>query len=146
MRSLESWLTEYGESHQNSLNKKIHWICVPSILWSILTLISEIHIGSIHIGWIAVFLASFYYWRLNKLLAVVFLTTCALLLLINGWLFGLLKIQAWIVALVVFVLAWLGQFYGHSVEGKKPSFLKDVQFLLIGPLWLMYPILRPSTH
>lgn len=146
MRSLDSWLTEYGESHQNSLNKKIHWICVPSILWSILTLLSELRFGALHGGWIAVMLAVLYYWRLNKTLAIFFLLTCSLLLFMNGWLFGFLKISAWIPALVVFALAWLGQFYGHSVEGKKPSFLKDVQFLLIGPLWLMYPIIRPSTH
>ena len=43
----------------------------------------------------------------------------------------------WQVCLLLFVLAWIGQFYGHKVEGKKPSFLKDLQFLLIGPAWLM---------
>ncbi len=144
MRSLESWLAEYGESHQNTLNKKIHWICVPAILWSILTLISEISFGALHAGWIAVFLATVYYLRLNKWLAVVFLFTCSMLLFINGWLFDLLKVQAWLPATAVFAAAWLGQFYGHSLEGKKPSFLKDVQFLLIGPLWLMHQVTRPS--
>jgi len=44
---------------------------------------------------------------------------------------------AWIVAAVLFVAAWVGQFWGHKVEGKKPSFFKDVQFLLIGPAWLL---------
>jgi uncharacterized membrane protein YGL010W len=42
----------------------------------------------------------------------------------------------------IFVLAWIGQFIGHSIEGKKPSFLKDIQFLLIGPAWLMNFILK----
>jgi uncharacterized membrane protein YGL010W len=37
----------------------------------------------------------------------------------------------------IFVLAWIGQFIGHKIEGAKPSFLKDIQFLLIGPAWLM---------
>ncbi len=39
-------------------------------------------------------------------------------------------------SLAIFVIAWIGQFYGHKVEGKKPSFLKDLQFLLIGPAWV----------
>jgi uncharacterized membrane protein YGL010W len=39
--------------------------------------------------------------------------------------------------LAVFAIAWLGQFIGHKVEGAKPSFFKDLQFLLIGPLWLL---------
>jgi len=48
----------------------------------------------------------------------------------------------WVVCIAVFVLAWIGQFYGHKVEGKKPSFLKDIQFLLIGPAWLMHFIYK----
>lgn len=40
--------------------------------------------------------------------------------------------------LTLFILAWIGQFYGHHVEGKKPSFFQDLQFLLIGPLWVYY--------
>lgn len=43
----------------------------------------------------------------------------------------------WQFALTLFVLAWAGQFWGHKVEGKKPSFFKDIQFLLIGPAWLL---------
>jgi uncharacterized membrane protein YGL010W len=44
----------------------------------------------------------------------------------------------WVICIVIFIVAWIGQFYGHKIEGKKPSFLKDVQFLLIGPAWLMH--------
>mgnify|MGYP001574139943 CR=1 FL=1 len=43
----------------------------------------------------------------------------------------------WKIAAVAFVLAWIGQFIGHKIEGRKPSFFKDVIFLLIGPAWLM---------
>jgi uncharacterized membrane protein YGL010W len=43
----------------------------------------------------------------------------------------------WLLSIIIFSVAWVGQFYGHKVEGKKPSFVKDVQFLLIGPAWLM---------
>jgi uncharacterized membrane protein YGL010W len=43
---------------------------------------------------------------------------------------------AWL-AVIVFVVAWVGQFIGHKIEGRRPSFLTDVQYLLIGPAWLM---------
>jgi uncharacterized membrane protein YGL010W len=43
----------------------------------------------------------------------------------------------WVTSLVIFVAAWIGQFIGHAIEGKRPSFFKDLQFLLIGPLWLL---------
>jgi uncharacterized membrane protein YGL010W len=48
----------------------------------------------------------------------------------------------WLVSVIIFAVAWIGQFYGHKVEGKKPSFFKDVQFLLIGPAWLMHFVYR----
>ena len=51
-------------------------------------------------------------------------------------------IAVWKVSVATFIVAWIGQFYGHSVEGKKPSFLKDLQFLLIGPAWLMHFIYK----
>ena len=48
----------------------------------------------------------------------------------------------WQICLVVFIAAWIGQFIGHKIEGKKPSFLKDIVFLLIGPAWLLSKIYR----
>ncbi|WP_291074819.1 MULTISPECIES: Mpo1-like protein [unclassified Empedobacter] len=50
--------------------------------------------------------------------------------------------KSWLVYLVVFIITWLLQFVGHKIEGKKPSFLKDLQFLLVGPIWLLGFILR----
>jgi uncharacterized membrane protein YGL010W len=41
------------------------------------------------------------------------------------------------VSLTVFVVAWIGQFIGHKIEGKKPSFFEDLRFLLIGPLFVL---------
>jgi uncharacterized membrane protein YGL010W len=40
-------------------------------------------------------------------------------------------------SIAVFVVAWIGQFIGHKIEGKKPSFLEDLRFLLIGPLFVL---------
>jgi uncharacterized membrane protein YGL010W len=48
----------------------------------------------------------------------------------------------WAVSLIIFTGAWIGQFVGHKIEGKKPSFFKDLQFLLIGPAWLLSFIYR----
>lgn len=52
--------------------------------------------------------------------------------------------QSWIIYLAVFVITWIFQFIGHKIEGKKPSFLKDLQFLLIGPIWLLGFILKKT--
>jgi uncharacterized membrane protein YGL010W len=153
MRKIDQLLSEYGESHQNATNKTIHWICVPLIFWSVVALISAIPSGILQ----SVFGdgSRFANWAIVVLiLALVYYITLSITLSIGMFLFALLcfyiiQIVArldvapiWLIALVVFVAAWIGQFYGHKIEGKKPSFLKDLQFLLIGPAWLMHFIFK----
>ena len=151
MRTIEKRFAEYAESHQNHTNKTIHWICVPLIFWSILGFISLIpaphfflrYFGAISIvSVIAVILVTVFYWRLSWRIALLMV----LLMLLMEHLVYFVHVQfthnSWIVFLSVFILSWIGQFYGHKIEGKKPSFLKDLQFLLIGPIWLLHFILK----
>jgi uncharacterized membrane protein YGL010W len=145
MRKIDLLLNEYGESHENRLNKLIHWICVPVIVWTVVALIWSIpfpwKIGSgiVPVNWavVALVLAQVYYFSLSRRLGMgLLLYNLAML-----WLTAVIEQASpwplWQVALAVFVLAWIGQFIGHIFEGKRPSFFKDVQFLLIGPAWLM---------
>ena len=73
-----------------------------------------------------------FYARLDLVLAVAM----AALLVVMAWLIYTLPVGVGFY-IGLFVLAWIGQFYGHKIEGKKPSFFKDLQFLLIGPVWCM---------
>ena len=143
MKSIHQWLAEYGESHQNETNKLVHWICVPLIFFSITGLFYSIKlpftIGGIsgNVAMIILVLAIIYYFTLSKTLWIgllLFATTC---FAVCYFIEQLNYIPVWLFCLIVFVLAWIGQFYGHHVEGNKPSFFKDIQFLLIGPAWLM---------
>jgi uncharacterized membrane protein YGL010W len=43
---------------------------------------------------------------------------------------------------VIFIGAWVAQFIGHKIEGKKPSFFEDIQYLWVGPLFVMSKLLR----
>ncbi|CAN5180485.1 DUF962 domain-containing protein [soil metagenome] len=149
MRTVNDWLNEYGESHKNETNKLIHWLCVPAIFFSIIGLLYsvklpwEIKAGfQLNMAIIVALLAILYYFRLSPPLAVglvLFIGLCFFLcriIEINS------PVSLWVVSVAIFILAWAGQFYGHKIEGKKPSFLKDIQFLLIGPMWLMSFIYR----
>jgi len=146
MKSINVWLSEYGECHQNPTNKKIHFICVPLIFFSIVGLLYSIKLTCVfgvettlaHIMLVGVVI---YYFVLSTPIAIgmilysVFcLTLCYLIEQGVGHLF--------IVSALIFILAWITQFYGHNIEGKKPSFLKDIQFLLIGPAWIMSFLLK----
>lgn len=144
MKTINQWLAEYGESHQNPTNKTVHWICVPLIFFSVVGLLYSIKLPFFNFGnmegnvaLIVLGLTLVYYFTLSKSLAVgllLFTSLCVCLCyLIEQSGFAPL----WQVSITVFVLAWIGQFWGHKVEGRKPSFLKDLQFLMIGPAWLM---------
>lgn len=148
MRKIELLLAEYGESHQNVTNKTIHWICVPliflsvvALLWSIPSgLVSTVLGSSVYANWasVAMILVLIYYVSLSIQLSVGMMLFSVLCLFISKTISELVPAPLWAVALGIFVVGWIGQFYGHKVEGKKPSFLKDLQFLLIGPAWLMH--------
>ncbi|RAJ10790.1 putative membrane protein YGL010W [Chitinophaga skermanii] len=148
MKTIQDWLSDYGESHQNETNKTVHWICVPAIFFSIVGLLFSVKISAfevlnmpLNLAMIALLLVIVYYVRLSPALSVgMLIFSCACLLLARF--IELQGLPLWLVCVVVFVLAWIGQFWGHKVEGKKPSFLKDLQFLLIGPAWLMSFIYR----
>ena len=150
MSAIQPLLDEYGESHQHQTNKIIHWICVPAIMFSLIGLLFSIPMpGSkgIFANWAAVVLlaALLYYARLSIPMFLGFLVISYLLLLGNYTIYQSVHYSNTNLALIslgIFVIAWVGQFIGHKIEGKKPSFLKDIQFLLIGPAWLLHFIYR----
>ncbi|MCG9510322.1 DUF962 domain-containing protein [Acinetobacter pittii] len=129
MKSITEWFDEYSESHQNPTNKQIHWLCVPAILFSIIGIIA--HFNTLLTALLLV-LTLVFYARLDLVLAVAM----AALLVVMAWLIYTLPVGVGFY-IAIFVIAWVGQFYGHKIEGKKPSFFKDLQFLLIGPVWCM---------
>lgn len=144
MKEVDQLFMKYGESHQNKINKAIHWIAVPSIVFSLVGLLWSIPFPAIpkiegFVNWAAFVIAFslYYYYRLSPALAY------AMLLLIFLFIFLIVQIEGsgyalWKVSAIIFVVAWIFQFIGHKIEGKKPSFLDDLKFLLIGPLWLMH--------
>lgn len=148
MRNIESWLNEYKESHGHALNKLLHWICVPAIIFSILGLLWQLKTPTpvdvlLPDNWaITTVLACLvYYFILSPPLALGMVFVSGAMLLFIVWL-ERLPVILWQICLVIFICGWAGQFIGHVVEGKRPSFFKDFQFLLIGPLWLLAAIYR----
>ena len=144
MRGVTDWLGEYGSSHQNPTNKLLHWICVPPIVLSVMGFLWSAPVpaafadASPWLNWatLAVAAALVYYLVLSPALAVGVLLAFAVLLSITHWL-AQLPWPLWATSMVIFIVAWIGQFIGHTIEGKRPSFFEDLQFLLIGPLWLL---------
>lgn len=129
MRSLDSWFQEYSESHQHPVNQQIHYVCVPVIFFSV--------VGLLFPWSLALLLpVSVFYVRLDPQLGGA-VSVLALLCWGTQWSLSQVGFPLVTVNAAFFVLAWIGQFVGHRIEGKRPSFLKDLAFLLIGPLWVV---------
>ncbi len=152
MKTQQQWFDEYAESHQNKTNQSIHFICVPVIFFSIIGMLMSIPseiistttgiTNPVFANWavVALLIAFLFYVQLSVktfILMVVF----SLISLFGNYYLSLVA-PLFLSSVVLFIIAWIGQFYGHKIEGKKPSFFKDIQFLLIGPAWVFEKMSR----
>lgn len=130
MRKVEELFSRYGEYHRNPVNKAIHWACVPLIVWSLLGMLWA---ASPMVAYVAIAASLLFYAWLSPPIAIGMLGVIALM----TWSLTLLGERVLLVSVAVFVAAWIGQFVGHLVEGRKPAFLEDIRSLLVGPAWLL---------
>lgn len=150
MRGLQPWFDEYAESHRHPTNVAIHWVCVPAIMFATLGLAFALPrpeafalVGPRLGNWamVMIVLALAWYaaqsWRIALGMALV---TALMVALMHP--LARLPWPLWQSCLAIFVAAWIGQFVGHRIEGRKPSFLKDLAFLLVGPAWLLAKLYR----
>ena len=154
MRTVDALIEEYGESHRNPTNKAIHWFCVPAIFFSTVGLFWSIPQGPLagvlpspyspFLNWasIGLLLTTCWYWRMSVSLALGMAAISIGMLALCVGATAATAMPLWQTSLIIFVVAWVGQFIGHKIEGKKPSFFKDLQFLLVGPMWLMHFIYK----
>jgi uncharacterized membrane protein YGL010W len=145
MKTAQEWFDAYGVSHQNKTNKLIHWVCIPLIMFSLFGLLMSIPVPggnfSLFFNFASLVLAFalVFYFRLSLTLFFGFLVIGLTMIFGNYYLLGALGSQGALalVSIALFVIAWIGQFIGHKIEGAKPSFFEDLQFLMIGPAWLL---------
>ncbi len=143
-RNIHQWLEAYGESHQNKTNKLIHWVCVPGIFLTIAGLLWCIPVPEAmakvpYLNWATLTMLPImaFYFRLSALVALGMAAFTLVCMAAIAWyeqvaMFGLLE-----TCVFFFVGFWIMQFWGHKIEGQKPSFFEDLQFLLIGPAWVI---------
>ncbi len=147
-RPIDRLLGNYSDDHRNPTNQVVPWICVPLIVWTVVALMWVIPVlpGIGRPGlWagLGMVAATGYYLKLSRPIALAMVVVFVALALVTHTMYVRLgpATLLW-TAIGVFVAAWIAQFVGHEIEGKRPSFLTDVQYLLIGPIWLVGKSLR----
>lgn len=147
-QSMQGWLDSYSGDHQHPTNRLLHWVCVPLIVWCAIAMMWTIPVPSM-VGrpgfWsvCALVLAFTWYWKQSHRLAAALFVALVLLCVLTEFAYRALGPHSLLLtAIGVFVVAWVGQFIGHVIEGRRPSFLTDLAYLLVGPAWLMDKLLR----
>jgi uncharacterized membrane protein YGL010W len=148
LRPIDRWFASYSGDHRHPTNQLIHVVCVPAILWSVIALLWCVPVPGTWFRagfWagLAMFAAWMFYYRASRRLGLGMLAVFVALAWFTRW------VQASVgttnllyLAIGVFVVAWIGQFVGHRIEGRKPSFLTDLTYLLIGPAWVLAKLYR----
>ena len=143
-RPIDRWFDSYSGDHRNATNQRIHVVAVPAILWSVIALLWCIPVPPG--GWfkpgifaaLAMFGAWMFYFKASRALGFGMLAMFVAMSWLTWWMYWALGARALLfVAIGVFVVAWIAQFVGHKIEGRKPSFLTDLTYLLIGPAWVL---------
>lgn len=147
MKSINQWLDEYAQSHGNRVNKIIHFICVPLIFFTVISFFYCVRITTfdgftLTLAHLAVAVIAIYYLMLSPSLAVGMILCSSFCVVLSGLVQDMSHGHLLWIALGIFVIAWIFQLTGHNIEGKKPSFFKDLQFLMIGPAWVMTSIYK----
>ena len=156
MKSLKQWFNDYEVSHQNAFNKKIHYIFVPLIFFSIIGLLASVPTNTIletisipqslfpylNLATLLIIISSIFYIRLSLPLSIGLFLFSIFCLWLNYQISVYSSVSLWIIATTIFAVSWIFQFIGHKHEGKKPSFIKDLQFLLVGPAWILAKIYK----
>ena len=129
-RRVDILLAHYGESHQNPRNELIHFIAIPLIMLSLVGMLFALHP---YVAYAFVAASMVYYARLS---AVFFASMALWSVVFLGVVFAMGPLVLPI-CIAIFVGAWILQFIGHKIEGKKPSFFEDIQYLWVGPLFVL---------
>lgn len=137
MKRVDDLLSDYGAHHRTRGNLVCHAFGVTLIVFGILSMLAELRLGPVTAGEILIAAVVLYYATLDLPLAAAMLAAFVILDLAAR------AAQDWRVGLAAFVIGWVFQAIGHAVyEKNRPAFFKNLQHLLVGPLFLVNELLR----
>ena len=144
MQPLEQPMGMYTAYHRHPLNRVIHFIMVPAIVWSLLVwtdLVPLFTISGIDITLAFVLMGALLVWYLMMDFALgvasvaVFTVLLVTAISLNETV-GAATAAG--IAGIVFVASWVFQFLGHGVwEKRRPALMDNALQVLIAPMFLV---------
>lgn len=144
MNETDGWLHRYEETHSDLTNPAVYWAAVPMVvlgtvglLWSLPIPDAFFEISPL-MNWGTAFLmaTAVYYFIISVSLAIGMLPFIIGVAGINMWLdgsdFSLLR-----VSIGLLLAGIIGLWLGHRNQNSIRPVLDDLQFMMIGPAWLL---------
>ncbi len=154
----------YKEYHQNNINKIIHILCIPLIIWSFSVLLNSFVFNfgiifyniqqnvsynfnvNIYLNFILLSLYLLYYTILDTksfLPMFIFLY----FIWITSYYFFISSQYPYYYSLIINIFSWIMQFIGHVIfEGNRPALMDSIkQSFLMAPLFTYYEIKQLIT-
>lgn len=149
MKTINCWFRAYEISHQHPANCAIHFFAVPAIVLSTLGLLWSLPFPiSAHplINWASILVcgALIFAFKLSWRLTLGLTIAVSIILMLLWWLSTITSQLALLMG-VIFIVAWICQFFGHHIEGKRPSLFNDLQFFIIGPMWIIAKLYQKAN-
>lgn len=149
VKSLNDWFSAYEICHRHPINVGIHYVAVPAIVVSLMGLLFLLPFPiSLHplLNWATVLVIGAFIFasRLSWRIAMGLLAFASMILVLLWWGQELTSHFAFVMGLI-FLIAWIFQFIGHHIEGKRPLLFDDLKFLFIGPLWIIAKLYRRAN-
>lgn len=149
MTETDGWLQRYEETHQDLTNPVIYWAAVPLVvlgtvgLFWVLPIPDEFFEISPLLNWGTAFLmaTAVYYFIISVSLAIGMLPFIIGIAAINMWLAGS-EFSHLYVSLGLLVAGIIGLWLGHRNGNGLRAVLQDLQFMMIGPAWLLSVLYR----
>lgn len=144
MKSLAEQMSMYSAYHQNPVNKMIHFLFVPAIVWTLmvaLDLLPLLAVAGITVTAAMVITAVLLVWYLvldfplGVVSAAVFTMLLVSAITLNE---SVGPRTALTIAAVLFVASWVFQFVGHGVwEKRRPALADNLLQVFVAPIFLV---------
>jgi uncharacterized membrane protein YGL010W len=149
MSNADAWLQRYERDHTHAVNRVLHWLCIPIIVLGVVGMLWSLPVPGVFresspvLNWGTFFLmaAVVYYFILSITLAFGLLPFVTLIAVAVAWL-DRLDTPLWLISATAFAAAGAGQLIGHAFERRTVSLFSDLNFVMIGPLWMVASIFQ----
>ncbi len=149
MSLAEQWLDEYSKTRPGYRLTPLKWLSVALLVTGIVCLLwtlptppaFEPSAGVLNWGTLFVMAAIVYYFIVSIPLAVGALPFVFGVVAAVAWL-DRLATPLWAVGMTLAGLGLIGQVLEHLGNGKLPPFVRELQLLMIAPLWLVAVLYR----